>query len=114
MSNFLLIVIFYHSKLKYICYIWFRNMHAQAKGRGRHSYGEIPVWRMKEVIQEAKAIAFPWDAIPSPIKKWLKAMGGAINTQPEFLLIGAMTVASCLMGPDSFFEIRKRHVKWRI
>ena len=60
-------------------------MHAQAKGR--HSYGEIPVWRMKEVIQEAKAIAFPWDAIPSPIKEWLKAMGGAINTQPEFLLI---------------------------
>ena len=104
MSNFLLIVIFYHSKLKYICYIWFRNMHAQAKGR--HSYGEIPVWRMKEVIQEAKAIAFPWDAIPSPIKEWLKAMGGAINTQPEFLLT--------LMGPDSFFEIRKRHVKWRI
>ena len=40
-------------------------------------------------------------AMPSQVRPWLQAMAGSVNTQPEFLLLGALTVTSCLMGPES-------------
>ena len=87
-------------------------MFAQGKARGRNSFGnELPIGKIKNIIRDAKSVTFPWDAIPTPIKPWLKAMGGAINTQPEFLLIGALTVTSCLMGPECVFQVRERHLE---
>lgn len=72
---------------------------------------DIPIQKMIGIIQEARNIKFPWHVVPEPINPWLQAMGGSINTQPEFLLVGALTVASCLMGPDCHFKIRERHVE---
>ena len=42
-------------------------------------------------------------AIPDPVRSWFQAMAGSINIQPEFLFMGAITVTSCLMGPDCRF-----------
>jgi hypothetical protein len=36
-------------------------------------------------------------------------MAGSVNTQPEFLLLGSLTVTSCLMGPNCVFKVRERH-----
>jgi hypothetical protein len=81
----------------------------QPKGRGKIFQQDVPISKVKDVIKEAQNIRFPWDAIPQPAQSWLQAMAGAINTQPEFILLGALTVASCLMGPECKFEVRSRH-----
>ena len=66
----------------------------QQKGR-RTNFSEVPLSKMKSIIKEARGIQFPWDAIPEPTQSWLQAMAGAINTQPKFILLGALTVTSC-------------------
>lgn len=81
----------------------------QQKGRGKVFQPDVPISSVKEIIKEARSIPFPWDAIPDPVRPWIEAMAGSINTQPEFLLLGALTVTSCLMGPDCVFEVRQRH-----
>lgn len=81
----------------------------QQKGRGKYFQQEIPISKVKEIIKEARGIPFPWNAIPQPTRSWIEAMAGAINTQPEFILLGALTVTSCLMGPDCKFQVRARH-----
>ncbi|CAB3986274.1 Hypothetical predicted protein [Paramuricea clavata] len=48
-------------------------------------------------------------SVPNPIESWLQALGGAINTQPEFLMVGALTVVSCLLGTQTDFEVCERH-----
>ena len=61
------------------------------------------------IIKEARVINFPWDSIPSLIRDWLKAMGGATNTHPEFLIVASLTVVSCLLGTDTVFRVGERH-----
>lgn len=80
----------------------------QQKGRNRFQ-PDVAIEDIKEIIREARAISFPWDAVPHLIRQWLEAMAGSVNTQPEFVLLGSLTVTSCLMGPNSVFEIRQRH-----
>ncbi len=80
----------------------------EQKGRNRFQC-EIPVEDIKQIIKEARAVSFPWDAVPHLVRQWLEAMAGSVNTQPEFLLLGSLTVTSCLMGPNSVFEVRQRH-----
>ena len=80
----------------------------QQKGRSRFQ-PDVPLRNIKEIIKNGCAFAFPWDAIPDPMRSWFQAMAGAINTQPEFLFLGAITVTSCLLGPDCKFEVRQRH-----
>lgn len=80
----------------------------QQKGRNRFQ-PDVPLRNIKEIIRNGRAISFPWDAIPDPVRSWLQAMAGAINTQAEFLFLGAITVTSCLMGPECKFEVRQRH-----
>lgn len=82
----------------------------QQKGR-RTNFTEVPLSKVKSIIKEARGLQFPWNAIPEPTQSWLKAMAGAINTQPEFILLGALTVTSCLMGPECKVKIRPRHVE---
>jgi hypothetical protein len=83
--------------------------HKGKKGSNRMFTGEIPTMKIKEIIHEARNVSFPWEAISSPVRPWIEAMARAINTQPEFVLLEALTVTSCLMGPDCVFEIRNRH-----
>ena len=78
-------------------------------GKGKKVQPEIPASKLFDIIKEARNVDFPWDAVTDPIKLWLKAMAGAINTQPEFLLVSALTITSCLMGPDCVFAVRERH-----
>ena len=80
----------------------------QQKGRNRFQ-PEISIDEIKEIVKEARAIPFPWNAMPYQVRTWLEAMAGSVNTQPEFLLLGSLTVTSCLMGPNCVFEIRQRH-----
>ena len=80
----------------------------QQKGRNRFQ-PEISIEEIKKIIKEARDIKFPWDAIPKLVREWLQAMAGSVNTQPEFLLLGSLTVTSCLMGPDCVFKVRDRH-----
>lgn len=87
----------------------FSRMYQQ-KGR-RNNFVEVPVSKVKSIIKEAREIHFPWDAIPEPTQSWLQAMAGAINTQPEFILLGALTVTSCLMGSECKVEICPRHLE---
>ena len=86
----------------------------QAKLKGHvqnrmFSTGEIPTSKVKQIIREARQIPFPWNAVADSMRKWIEAMARAVNTQPEFLLLEALTVTSCLMGPETVFEIRGRH-----
>ena len=81
----------------------------QQKGRNKVFQLDVPISSVKEIIKEARSVPFPWDAIPEVPRSWIGAMARAINTQPEFLLLGALTVTSCLMGPDCLFEVRQRH-----
>ena len=92
-----------------ICTNLFYRMYQQ-KGR-RTNFSEVPLSKVKSIIKEARGIQFPWDAIPEPTQSWLQAMAGAINTQPEFILLGALTVTSCLMGPECKVQIRSRHAE---
>lgn len=80
----------------------------QQKGRNRFQ-PEISIDEIKEIVKEARAIPFPWNAMPYQVRTWLEAMAGSVNTQPEFLLLGSLTVTSCLIGPNCVFEIRPRH-----
>ena len=82
----------------------------QQKGRSRFQL-DVPSRNVKEIIKNGLAIPFPCDAIPDPVRSWFQAMAGSINIQPEFLFMGAITVTSCLMGPDCRLEIRQRHQK---
>ena len=78
--------------------------------RGRKIFSmEVPTSTVKDIIKEARAIPFPWEAIPDNIRSWLQVMAGATNTRGAFLLLGALTMTSCLMGPNSTFEVRPRH-----
>ena len=81
----------------------------QHKVRNKSFQQEIPISNIKEVIKEARSVSFPWDSISPAIKTWLEAMAGSVNTQPEFLLLAALSATSCLMGPDCVFHVRDRH-----
>ena len=81
----------------------------QHKVRNKSFQPEIPISSIKEVIKEARSVSFPWDSISPAIKTWLEAMAGSVNTQPEFLLLAALSATSCLMGPDCVFHVRDRH-----
>jgi hypothetical protein len=81
-------------------------MFQQRKNRFQQ---DVPLRNVRNIIKAGRAIPFPWDAIPNPVRSWLEAMAGAVNTQAEFLLLGAMTVTSSLMGPECFFEVGPRH-----
>ena len=80
----------------------------QQKGRNR-LYPDVPLRNMKEILKNGRAISFLWDAIPDLVRSWLQAVASAINTQPEFLFLGAIAVTSCLMGPHCKFEVRHQH-----
>ena len=73
------------------------------------STGEIPTSKVKQIIREARQISFAWNVVADSMRTWIEAVARAINTQPEFLLLEALTVTSCLMGPETVFEIRGRH-----
>jgi hypothetical protein len=61
----------------------------QQKGRNRFQ-PDVAIEDIKEIIREA--ISFPWDAVPHLVRQWLEAMAGSVNTQPEFVLLGSLTV----------------------
>ena len=78
-----------------------QQLKTKLKGQNRmFSTGEIPTLKVKQIIQEARQISFPWNAVAESMQTWIEAMARAINTQPEFLLLEALTVTSCLMGPE--------------
>lgn len=81
----------------------------QQKSRNKSFQPDIPIKNIKELIKEGRSIPFPWESISSSVRSWLEAMAKAVNTQPEFLLLGALSVTSCLMGPDCLFYVRERH-----
>ena len=83
----------------------------QQKNRGKMFQSDLPLSKIKEVIKEARAVPFPWEAIPQQTRCWLEAMAGAINTQAVFIFLGTLTVTSCLMGPECKFEVRSRHME---
>ena len=84
-------------------------MFAQGKQRGRSVSPALPEMKIREIIKEARSVTFPWNAVPEPTGPWMKALGGAINTQPEFLMVSALTAVSCLLGTDTVFFVRERH-----
>ena len=79
------------------------------KQRGKCAGPKLSESKIRDIIKEARSVKFPWNAVPQPIESWFKAMGGAINTQPEFLMVGALTVVSCLLGTETVFHVRERH-----
>ena len=88
---------------------YYLGMFGIHKQRGKSAGPKLSESKIRDIIKEARSIQFPWNAIPEPIESWFKAMGGAINTQPEFLMVGALTVVSCLLGTETVFHVREGH-----
>ena len=58
---------------------------------------------------QSKTDFFPVECSSQVYANVDRSNGRAINIQPEFLLLKALTITSCLMGPECIFEIRERH-----
>ena len=85
-----------------MCYFQFRMY--QQNGRSQFQ-PEVWLQNVKEIIKNGRAIPFRWDAIPDPVRSWFQAMAGAINTQPEFLFLGAITFTLCLIEPNASLKV---------
>ena len=80
----------------------------QQKGRNRFQ-PDVPLRNVKEIIRNGRAIPFPWDAIPEPVRSWLQAMAGAVNTQPEFLFLASERQMFCRFHDGNSKVIRTSH-----
>lgn len=81
----------------------------QHKGKNKSIQQDVPMTNVKQVIKEARNVVFPWKSISPSVKTWMEAMAKSVNTQPEFLFVAALSVTSCLMGPNCVFHVRERH-----
>ena len=62
-------------------------------------------------IRKAREIPFPMESFPPIFQEWIKALSFSVNTRPEFTLIGAISVVSTLMGPNTKLRIRNRYAE---
>jgi hypothetical protein len=61
---------------------------------------------MSTVVKSARSKNFPLSDFPENVTTCLEAMAYSVNTKREFVIIGAMSLVSTLMGPKTKLRIR--------